>query len=404
MARRRGRSVGDVSRYTATGTRTAPTFSGDQTDDDSITSGTTFVLVAVVVFVLLCFAAVRFGTQSIESDIEANAAQALAASGFTDVEVEANGTTVSISGSFLEGQNEADAYRAVEGVRGVGAVEGQIWMVSTGELDAVVIRGAGLEATWVNGAVVVSGNLSTEDKITFVGATLTDSETTPFTTVDVEGLTVKEGLPDENWLGPVLGLLQRSAQALPVGLLKADGDNKLVAVAAETEDKDLQKTVNDDISETALALGFSPTPGVLLLDTGPTEEEVEELQEDLNELVLDQVVEFEIKSFELTAKGQALLDEVLAALRAAPDGIRVVIGGHTDDRGSDAENQLLSEQRAEAVLAYLVARGQDPERFETIGYGESLPVESNATADGRARNRRIEFTALFDDVNTEEEG
>ena len=190
---------------------------------------------------------------------------------------------------------------------------------------------------------------------------------------------------------------------MPVGLLRADGDNKLIAVSSETEDKELQKVVNGAVEEMAAALGWSPTPGVLLLDTRPTAEEVEDLQEDLNELILDQVVEFETKSFELTEKGTALLDEVIAALESAPEEIRVTISGHTDDRGSDAANQLLSEQRAQAVLDYLVANGQDPERFETIGYGESLPVDTNATADGRARNRRIEFTALFEDIAEEEE-
>ena len=319
------------------------------------------------------------------------------------MEVEANGTTVIISGSYVDGQSEAEAFRAVESLSGIGGVEGQIWLVSTEDLADAVIRGAGLQAPWENGAVVVSGTLSTEEKVQFVNDTLALSEQTPFTSVDIAGLTTKEGLPDETWLGPALGLLQRSAENLPVGLLRADGDNKLIAVSSETEDKELQKVVNGAVEEMAAALGWSPTPGVLLLDTRPTAEEVEDLQEDLNELILDQVVEFETKSFELTEKGTALLDEVIAALESAPEEIRVTISGHTDDRGSDAANQLLSEQRAQAVLDYLVANGQDPERFETIGYGESLPVDTNATADGRARNRRIEFTALFEDIAEEEE-
>ena len=402
MARRRGRSVGDVTKYTAAGSRPAPNFSA-QDDDDTITSGTTFTLVAIVAFLILCFAAVRFGTQNIESDLENRAGQALAAAGFTDVEVEANGTTVVISGSYVDGQSEADAFRAVESLSGVGGVEGQIWLVSTEDLADAVIRGAGLQATWENGAVVVTGTLSTEEKVQFVNDTLALSEQTPFTSVDVAGLTTKEGLPDETWLGPALGLLQRSAESLPIGLLRADGDNKLIAVSSETEDKELQKVVNGAVEEMAAALGWSPTPGVLLLDTRPTAEQVEDLQEDLNELILDQVVEFETKSFDLTEKGTALLDEVIAALENAPEEIRVTISGHTDDRGSDAANQLLSEQRAQAVLDYLVSNGQDPERFETIGYGESLPVDTNATAEGRARNRRIEFTALFEDLAEEDE-
>ena len=101
----------------------------------------------------------------------------------------------------------------------------------------------------------------------------------------------------------------------------------------------------------------------------------------------------ETKSFELTAKGIALLDEILIALEAAPE-IRVRIEGHTDSRGSEAENLTLSEDRANAVLTYLVAAGQSRDRFEIIGYGEAQEAASNDTSEGRARNRRIEFIAL----------
>jgi outer membrane protein OmpA-like peptidoglycan-associated protein len=72
----------------------------------------------------------------------------------------------------------------------------------------------------------------------------------------------------------------------------------------------------------------------------------------------------------------------------------VQISGHTDDNGTDEHNLDLSRRRAEAVLDYLVAHGEDPERFVVIGYGESRPVADNGTPEGEARNRRIEFTAL----------
>jgi outer membrane protein OmpA-like peptidoglycan-associated protein len=394
MARKKGRSVSDVSRYTGTRSSVPPSFGSNQ-DDDTVTSGVTFTLIAIVVFLAICFAAVRFGTQNIESDIETRASSALAAAGFSDVTVEANGTTVLLSGSFTADQNDDDAHNAVAALAGVGSVEGQIWLISTEDLADAVVRGTAFEAVWENGIVVVNGELSSEEKINFVKETLEDSEVTPFVAVNVEGLTVKDGLVEETWLGPILGLLQSVADQLPIGLLRADGANKLVAVSGEVLEKSLRDELNDAVLETASALGFSPTPGVLLLDIQPTEEEVEELQEDLNELILDQVVEFEIKSFLLTEQGTALLDEVITALESAPEGITVIISGHTDDRGPDEENQLLSEQRAQAVLDYLVTHGQDRDRLEAIGFGESQPVESNATRAGRARNRRIEFTAVF---------
>jgi OOP family OmpA-OmpF porin len=72
-------------------------------------------------------------------------------------------------------------------------------------------------------------------------------------------------------------------------------------------------------------------------------------------------------------------------------GLRLEIGGHTDDIGDDAENLALSERRAMAVLLALIDRGVMADAMAAVGYGESRPVADNGTAEGRARNRRISF-------------
>ena len=73
-----------------------------------------------------------------------------------------------------------------------------------------------------------------------------------------------------------------------------------------------------------------------------------------------------------------------------PD-LRAVVEGHTDSIGGPITNQLISEERARAVVDYLVEVGVDPDRLSTIGYGEERPIASNNTSSGRAQNRRIEF-------------
>lgn len=67
------------------------------------------------------------------------------------------------------------------------------------------------------------------------------------------------------------------------------------------------------------------------------------------------------------------------------------VSGHTDSRGSDAYNQQLSEERAKAVATALANDGVDPERMIIVGYGESRPVATNETAEGRQANRRVEL-------------
>ena len=70
----------------------------------------------------------------------------------------------------------------------------------------------------------------------------------------------------------------------------------------------------------------------------------------------------------------------------------MVIEGHTDSNGSDSTNLILSQDRADAVRQYLVTTfGINPEKVSSIGYGEARPVATNETADGRARNRRIDL-------------
>lgn len=101
-------------------------------------------------------------------------------------------------------------------------------------------------------------------------------------------------------------------------------------------------------------------------------------------------VTFDTNSERLTTNAKVILNQVADALNARAD-IRVEIGGHTDSVGSDAYNQKLSERRARSVYAYLVARGIDPSRMQSRGYGETQPVDTNETNEGREVNRRVEL-------------
>lgn len=87
------------------------------------------------------------------------------------------------------------------------------------------------------------------------------------------------------------------------------------------------------------------------------------------------------------------LDRVAQFLREHPDR-EVVVSGHTDDTGSLAFNETLSEQRAASVGSYLTAAGIDSSRIATRGMGPSMPVASNDTSAGRQQNRRVDILVL----------
>ena len=84
------------------------------------------------------------------------------------------------------------------------------------------------------------------------------------------------------------------------------------------------------------------------------------------------------------------LNEVADVLKDQPDR-GIVVEGHTDSTGTDAKNEVLSQQRADSVKDYLVSRGVPSERVTTRGFGASHPVTSNTTAEERANNRRVEI-------------
>ncbi len=102
---------------------------------------------------------------------------------------------------------------------------------------------------------------------------------------------------------------------------------------------------------------------------------------------------FEINEAELLPESRTELERLARILEDRPS-MRIALAGHTDSDNTEAYNQTLSENRARAVLDYLVNRGIDGGRLEWAGFGETRPVASNDTEGGKALNRRVEFTIL----------
>jgi outer membrane protein OmpA-like peptidoglycan-associated protein len=104
-------------------------------------------------------------------------------------------------------------------------------------------------------------------------------------------------------------------------------------------------------------------------------------------------VNFDFDKADIRADARPVLDEAVRTLKASGD-IRVAVEGHTDSRGTEQYNQGLSIRRAQAVADYLSARGIARDRLQVDGFGESRPVASNDTVDGRAQNRRVELSII----------
>ena len=105
-------------------------------------------------------------------------------------------------------------------------------------------------------------------------------------------------------------------------------------------------------------------------------------------------INFATGSAEITDEFARVLDGASKLINEHPEIQLLEVQGHTDNTGSDAINNPLSQARADAVRNYLISRGVDPSRLVAKGYGSSKPVASNANEQGRYQNRRIDLVRI----------
>lgn len=182
-----------------------------------------------------------------------------------------------------------------------------------------------------------------------------------------------------NWSADVTRVLAPGLKQISHGELAIDGESLTVRgdVVNESQRQQIASDLSTGLKDTRYivtnALRVAPAAQTLLDKT-----------------LANRTVEFESGSAMLAPRGRAILDEMSAALSKI-GSVRVELIGHTDDLGQPAANLALSLARAEAVKAYLVSKGLPSDALSTSGRGSDCPLMSNQTAEGRARNRRIEF-------------
>jgi OmpA-OmpF porin, OOP family len=133
--------------------------------------------------------------------------------------------------------------------------------------------------------------------------------------------------------------------------------------------------------------GFEDDDGCA--DEGPAKIIVEE-----GKITILETVRFELNSSNIDPASYGIMNQIALTLRKHREIERIEIGGHTDSTGPRDFNIRLSHARARSVRNYLLARGIPPGRLSARGYGPDRPLEDNASEDGRARNRRVEFVVV----------
>lgn len=256
--------------------------------------------------------------------------------------------------------------------------------------DVATLTGIGRERHWLRlhrgkDGVILTGQVSTDDSKstieTYAAALYGGAEVRT-------GLTVTGKPPPAGWQTTAISMLDHLQQVSSGSVEMAGFSLRFEGVTDTAEHaRDLHRSIVANVQEYEVStkLGVDlpgrfariPLPGARCAD-------------ELGRLIHDKPVDFDTGSAVITADTAGVLKELAAVLsRCADDPIE--IGGHTDSQGSEDLNVRISQARAESVRTALIERGVPMAKLRARGYGESEPIADNATEEGRARNRRIEF-------------
>ena len=194
----------------------------------------------------------------------------------------------------------------------------------------------------------------------------------------VDQIAVGQVVLPANWNNHVQKLISPNLKAVSRGQLKIDGT--AVSIVGEVANEAQRQQIASDMAS-SLNSSYTVNNG---LRVSASEQGL------LDNALANRVVAFDSGQATLTPEGKRILDEIAAAMLKLK-GRHVEIIGNTDNEGLRASNISLSLARADAVKAYLGVKGVDDSMLSTSGQGPDRPVASNNTAEGRAKNRRIEF-------------
>ncbi|MFP3506636.1 OmpA family protein [Burkholderia sp. SIMBA_062] len=194
----------------------------------------------------------------------------------------------------------------------------------------------------------------------------------------VDQIEVGDVATPPNWSANVQKLLGAQLKQISKGQLKINGTQ--IEMKGEVHNEAQRQQLASDMANT-----LNPTYTIKNgLRVSASEQGL------LDQTLANRTIEFETGSATLTPQGRQILDQMAAALSKLQNRTVDIIG-HTDNSGNRTSNIALSQARADAVKGYLITKSIPPQQMTTTGVGPDQPIAPNDTAEGRARNRRIEF-------------
>lgn len=232
-----------------------------------------------------------------------------------------------------------------------------------------------LRVRLVDGKVELRGTLPDEEIRANI---LARAKNTYGDNIVFHNLTVNDMMSEAGWMPSALGMFDLMSEVKRGGF---GIDKNALTVTGIVK--------SNDIKTRLLADASAMNPKLTIIDAVEVEAAV--VQNTINQFLEGRTIEFTVASANILPSGKAILDTIALLVKDAPDAT-IEVGGHTDNQGNDKANMTLSRRRADATNEYLVSRGVVNERLTAVGYGETQPVATNFTPEGRQRNRRIVFT------------
>ena len=374
----------------------------------------------------------------VEDSLKAKSVRALGAAGVNGVEVRMRGRDAHLLGTLPDAASRAQAHEVVRSRVGVRHVDASGLNIGAGGGADTSGPATAFELAIANGRVSLTGvvpNVAMQAALSMAaGAAFGPDHVDGLPTIDA----TETGAPTDAQLSGI-GTLLAGVRPMNVdavhlawdggklhlrGTVSSDGvKGAIVAKATEALGADgfVDELVVADggggsavadtsVASTAPAAATKGTPTTAAPSTtvataettpipptttaGPTTTltaAAAEVAGDINAVLAAGIVEFDVGSADLTAAGKATVAKLAAALAKQP-AVAVAIAGHTDNLGSASRNAQLSQARSDTVKNTLIAQGVAATRLTAKGYGSTKPIADNATAAGRQKNRRIDFT------------
>ncbi len=377
-------------------------------------------LLTLIGLPLLYYSMLSAKWDTIEKDIQSRTIQELSTSGENWSDVKIEGRDILLTGTTGSETQRDNAIKIVKGVKGVRIVDSNI--------DIVALKELALLASYdhKDGKLVLEGVLSSQDKVDEILKKLADSIgldnivnklTVSDKYADEGGTIVLSGLVlSDDEKSNILSAVKAGSDTLDLQLtnnleidtaaLKAISDaKKLAAEKAEAEKAEAEKAEAEKLAAEKLATEKAKAEAdkaeaekieaekVAKMTTAKAN--INACQTKLNSAMTNKTILFETNKANIKDSSFSLLKTMAAVIIECSSKLpnaRILVGGHTDSKGSDTYNLKLSQRRADAVKKYLIGIGVSASIISSKGYGESQPVSSNDTEEGRSQNRRITFS------------